>query len=73
MIHALRIFKDIISKYFRVQKGNKILRLLQSWPSNPRKQTHFPSTQSPFEVHELGHCRESGHEKGVDTTKFMIC
>lgn len=30
-------------------------RLLQSWPRNPRKQRHLPSTQSPLKLHELGH------------------
>ena len=38
------------------KERNKSSRWLQSWPWNPRKQWHLPSTQSPLKVHELGQC-----------------
>ena len=36
-------------------------RLLQSWPWNPRKQWHLPSTQSPLKSRELGQCPTTGN------------
>ena len=35
------------------------LRLLQSWPWNPRKHWHLPPTQSPLKLHKLGHCPDT--------------